>query len=115
MSGSKLVVCKICGRYFSPLGIEGHKWSAHGAKFRVSDKETRLDDDGKLHKRYSDKRRHTRRDGVEFSLTYDEYLQLLDNAGLVSSQLGRGKDKFSLVRFDTSLGFTFNNSHFVNR
>lgn len=47
-----------------------------------------LDDDGKLRHRFSNKKTNARKEGIRFSLTFDEFCVLLLDAGITSSMLG---------------------------
>ena len=47
-----------------------------------------LDDNGKLHQKYVNKRVNAGKEGISFELSFDEYCQLVRDAGLKSSDLG---------------------------
>ena len=47
-----------------------------------------LNDDGKLHQRFLNKRVNALKEGIEFHLAFDEFADLLRRAAIVSSQCG---------------------------
>lgn len=47
-----------------------------------------LNDDGKLHQRFMNKRVNASKEGIEFQLTFDEFATLLREASIVSSACG---------------------------
>lgn len=47
-----------------------------------------IDDDGKLWRHWSNKRVNARKEKIGFHLTFEEYVQLLRDAGLKSSDIG---------------------------
>lgn len=58
-----------------------------------------VDDDGKLRKRYKNKKSNSKITGVKFLLSFSEYVELLSSAELKSSDLGHGSVKrYFLVR-----------------
>lgn len=56
-----------------------------------------VDDDGKLKRRWINKRVNAEKESIPFNLTYDEYVQLVESAGLKSSNLGFTGDNYVLA------------------
>lgn len=75
--------------------------------------EIELDDDGKLRQRWYNKQMNARKEGLECFLTFDEYCQLVKDAGLVSSNLGFSGDKYVLARFNDQGDYTLDNCRFI--
>lgn len=69
-----------------------------------------LDDDGKLNQRYYNKKFNARKEKIAFELTFDEYCELLQDAGICSSDLGI--KKYHLSRHNDSGGYTVGNCEF---
>ena len=70
-----------------------------------------FDDDGKLRRRYSNKRVNAEAEGIGFHLTYEEFVGLLREAGIVSSDLGI--DKYHLARYRDQGDYTVGNCRFI--
>lgn len=77
--------------------------------------EQRLDDDGKLKDKWKNKRVNAEHEGIEFTLSFMEYLELVDNAGLKSSQLGFTGEGYVLARYGDAGGYTFGNCRFITQ
>ena len=77
--------------------------------------ELQLDDDGKLNRRWINKRVNARKEGVECKLTFDEYCTLVKEAGLVSSQLGFTGENYVLARYNDSGDYEVGNCRFITQ
>lgn len=76
-----------------------------------------VDDDGKLFRRWSNKKVNAKKEGIGFNLTVDEYAQLVFDAGLVSSQLGfaGSGEKYVLARYNDSGDYCVGNCRFITQ
>ena len=76
-----------------------------------------LDDDGKLKRRFYNKRANAKKEGGEFSLTYDEYCYLVFQAGCVSSDLGFhvGSKKMVMARYKDVGNYVFGNCRIISQ
>ena len=77
--------------------------------------EQKLDDDGKLKIKWSNKRVNAKAENIPFELTFEEYLELVDDAGLKSSQLGFTGQGYVLARFHDSGPYNRNNCRFITQ
>lgn len=80
-----------------------------------SDLERSVNDDGKLNQRWHNKRVNARAEGIECNLTYDEYCQLVADAGLRSSQLGYTGEGYVLARYNDSGNYEIGNCRFITQ
>ena len=71
---------------------------AESLRRQQSPLEQELNDDGKLKRRFINKRVNAKKENVEFNLTYEQYMELVKNAGLKSSQLGFTGEGYVLGR-----------------
>lgn len=74
----------------------------------------KIDDDGKLRKKYNNKKTHSK-NTVGFNLTLKEYCQLVIDAGLVSSQIGFSGDKYVLGRYGDTGSYEIGNCKFITQ
>lgn len=74
-----------------------------------------IDDDGKLKKRYINKKYAAKYVNIEFDLTFNEYCELVSNAGLKSSNLGYNGDNYVLARYNDTGGYSKNNCRFITQ
>ena len=72
-----------------------------------------VDDDGKLRQRYNNKCVNAKKEGLLCKLTFDEYCQLVYDAGLFSSQLGYKGEGYVLARFNDCGDYDVSNCRFV--
>ena len=72
-----------------------------------------VDDDGKLKRRWINKRVNAEKESIPFNLTYDEYVQLVESAGLKSSNLGFTGDNYVLARYNDTGAYAFGNCRFI--
>lgn len=72
-----------------------------------------LDDDGKLKRRFINKRVNAAKEGISFELTFPEYQKLVRKAGLVSSQLGFTGEDYVLARFKDQGPYRLGNCRFI--
>lgn len=77
--------------------------------------EQKLDDDGKLMRKWYNKRVNAKAEGLECKLTFDEYCQLVDEAGLVSSQLGFTGEGYVLARYNDTGNYEIGNCRFITQ
>ena len=117
------------GRSFNPRSDDFVPWNkgltketsesvrlqAESLRRKKSDLEKKLDDDGKLIQRWRNKRVNAEQEGVKCLLSFDEYCQLVDRAGLVSSQLGFTGDKYVLARYGDKGDYTIDNCRFTTQ
>ena len=82
---------------------------------KQSDLELLINDDGKLKQRWKNKRVNAKAEELECNLTYDEFCQLVYDAGLVSSQLGFTGDCYVLARYNDSGNYDFGNCRFITQ
>lgn len=74
-----------------------------------------LNDDGKLYRKFSNKRANAQKEGIPFSLTFDDFCSLVRDAGLVSSQLGFSGSKYVLARYGDKGGYELGNCRFITQ
>lgn len=80
-----------------------------------SERELALDDDGKLKDKWKNKRVNAAHEGIEFDLTFDDYMDLVEEAGLKSSQLGFTGQGYVLARYNDTGGYTKGNCRFITQ
>ena len=74
-----------------------------------------INDDGKLEQRFWNKQVNAKKEGLRCLLTYEEFCDLVRNAGLVSSQLGFGGDNYVLARINDDGDYTYDNCRFISQ
>lgn len=75
---------------------------------------TRINNDGKLRKKYDNSKSNAIKDGIVFLLTFDQYVDLIKQAGLTSSRLSRTNEKhYALSRISNQDSFTLDNCRFI--
>lgn len=74
-----------------------------------------IDDDGKLHKRYSNKKHNAKAEGIEFELTFAQYCDLIRTAKLKSSDLGYKGKKYVLARYGDIGPYSKTNCRFITQ
>lgn len=74
-----------------------------------------IDNDGKLRQRFSNKRVNAKKEGIEFELTFKEYCQLVEEAGLISSQLGFKGENYVLARYNDEGPYKVGNCRFITQ
>jgi hypothetical protein len=77
--------------------------------------ELELDDDNKLIQRWRNKCVNAKKEGIECKLTFDEYCQLVKDAGLKSSQLGFTGEGYVLARYNDSGDYEIGNCRFITQ
>lgn len=70
-----------------------------------------LDDDGKLYRRYNNKKFNALKESIQCKLTFEEYCTLLQKAGLKSSDIGI--KKYHLARFSDAGDYEIDNCRFI--
>jgi hypothetical protein len=70
-----------------------------------------IDDDGKLKRRFTNKRVNAAKEGIGFLLTWDQFCGLLEDAGIQSSQLGI--TGYHLARNGDSGNYEVGNCRFI--
>lgn len=88
---------------------------AKSLKRPMSELEQSLNDDGKLKRRYTNKRVNAQKENIPFDLTYEQYMDLVNEAGLKSSQLGFTGEGYVLGRNNDSGGYEPGNCRFVTQ
>ena len=74
-----------------------------------------IDDDGKLYRRYSNKRYNAKAEGIGFELTFAQYCDLMREAGLKSSDLGYTGKKYVLARYGDVGPYSKTNCRFITQ
>ena len=72
-----------------------------------------LDDNGKLNRKYNNKRSNAKKEGIPFELSFDEYCQLVRDAGLKSSDLGLTGNNYELARYNDTGPYAVGNCRFI--
>lgn len=88
---------------------------AESLKKPMSELEQSLNDDGKLRQRYSNKRVNAQKENIPFNLTYEQYMELVNDAGLKSSQLGFTGEGYVLGRNGDVGGYEPGNCRFITQ
>lgn len=92
---------------------EAVRRQAESLRRHRSELEIKLDDDGKLMQKWRNKCVNALQENIHCFLTFEEFCQLVDNAGLVSSQLGYTGQGYVLARFNDQGDYTVNNCRFI--
>lgn len=71
-----------------------------------------IDDDNSLREKYSRKKSNAKRKGIGFSLSFDEYVDLVRSAGLVASDIGR-VGGYDLARYGDEGPYAVGNCRFI--
>lgn len=74
-----------------------------------------LDDDGKLKQRWHNKRVNAKKEGIPFELSYSDFCELVERAGLKSSNLGFTGDGYVLARRWDCGPYSFENCRFITQ
>jgi len=81
-----------------------------------SELELKLDDDGKLRRKYINKCHNAIKEGLCVELTFEEFMQLMIIANIVSSDLGfSGGKNYVLARISDKGNYTFSNCRFITQ
>lgn len=91
------------------------KRASEALKRKKTPLELEINDDDKLKRRYSNKKVNAKAEGIECNLTYDEYCQLVKEAGLVSSQLGFTGEGYVLARYGDTGPYEYGNCRFITQ
>ena len=94
---------------------ESVRSSSEKLKRHRSQLEEFLDDDGKLHQRFENKRVNAKAEGIECQLSYEDYMLLVTDAKLVSSQLGFTGEGYVLGRYNDSGPYSIDNCRFITQ
>lgn len=81
----------------------------------IPDWQAIVDDDGKLHRRYINKRVNAEKENLKCELTFEEYCNLVRVAGIKSSQLGFTGDGYVLARYGDTGNYTVSNCRFITQ
>lgn len=121
--------CPICGKLVHAYGaFPMHMSLAHSRYKPVSEEDNaniphyaEVDDDRKLYLKYSNKARDTifrsktdTRSNLHFRLSFKEYVLLVYNSGLKSSQLGAKRGQYVLGRYCDTGDYTIDNCRFIS-
>lgn len=71
-----------------------------------------IDNDGSLPGKFSRKKSNAKRKGIEFLLSYEQYVHLVESAGLVASDIGR-KGGYDLARYGDEGPYSIDNCRFI--
>ena len=74
-----------------------------------------LDDDGKLYRKYYNKKVNASKENIGFYLTFDEYRQLMIEGGFKSSDLGFTGNNIVLARYGDNGDYTIDNCRFITQ
>lgn len=74
-----------------------------------------LDDDGKLYRKYYNKKVNALKENIGFYLTFDEYRQLMIEGGFKSSDLGFTGNNIVLARYGDNGDYTIDNCRFITQ
>ncbi len=75
-----------------------------------------LDDDGKLYQKYLNKKVNAEKEGLHCLLTFDEFCELLRQAGLKSSDIGfKSEKKYVLARYNDKGDYVKGNCRFITQ
>jgi hypothetical protein len=80
-------------------------------RYKKAQKFSHLNDDNRLTDCYKFKKSHAKQNSIEFLLTFDEYCNLLTQAGITSSQIR--PTKYHLARFGDKGPYALGNCRFV--
>lgn len=74
-----------------------------------------LNDDGKLYRKYYNKKINALKENIGFYLTFDEYRQLMIEGGFKSSDLGFTGNNIVLARYGDNGDYTIDNCRFITQ
>lgn len=75
-----------------------------------------INDDGKLYRKFYNKKINAKKEGVDCLLTYEEFCNLVREARLTSSQIGfTTKEKYVLARYNDSGNYQIGNCRFITQ
>lgn len=74
-----------------------------------------IDDDGKLGRKYHNKKSNVKKHNLKFLLTYEEFTSLVVKAGLKSSQLGFTGEGYVLARYGDRGPYKIGNCRFITQ
>ena len=74
-----------------------------------------IDDDGKLKRKYTNKRVNARKENIECLLTFNEFCDLLRDANLKSSDLGFSGNGYVLARYNDTGPYAVGNCRFITQ
>lgn len=72
-----------------------------------------IDDDKKLKRKYINKRVNAAKEGIDFLLSFEDFCQLVLDAGLVSSDLGFTGKMYVLARYNDTGPYEYGNCRFI--
>lgn len=88
---------------------------SNSLKRKYSDVEKEVNDDGKLKRKYINKRVNAEHEHIDFSLTYEEFILLVKEAGLKSSQIGFSGENYVLGRYNDTGAYKIGNCRFITQ
>lgn len=75
-----------------------------------------INDDGKLYRKFYNKKTNAKKEGIDCLLTYEEFCNLVREARLTSSQIGfTTKEKYVLARYNDSGNYQIGNCRFITQ
>lgn len=74
-----------------------------------------IDDDGKIYKKYENKKFNARKENIDFELSFSDYCRLVFDTGLKSSQLGFSGEYYVLARYNDEGPYKIGNCRFVTQ
>lgn len=75
-----------------------------------------INDDGKLYRKFYNKKINAKKEGIDCLLTYEEFCNLVREARLMSSQIGfTTKEKYVLARYNDSGNYQIGNCRFITQ
>ena len=77
--------------------------------------DNKINDDNKLYRKYLNKKNNAKKENINFNLSYDEFVYLVKNANLLSSQLGFTGKNYVLARYNDTGDYSINNCRFISQ
>ncbi len=69
--------------------------------------------DRELRRKYTNKRHDSKIREIQFNLSYDQYKQLIEEAGILYTDIGFGASKYCLGRYVDTGGYSIGNCRFI--
>lgn len=73
-----------------------------------------LDDDGKLKRKFINKKSNAKQEGILFLLSFEQFQTLITDANLKSSDLGFSGNRFDLARYNDTGNYEVGNCRFIS-
>ena len=115
-TNTNYVACKFCNRLILPNNLSRHESTCpknYPSTRFSTDILNQLDDDGKLYSNYKGRVGANKSAKHKFLLTFEEFCDLLLQAGIRSSDLGYNGNNYDLARYHDIGDYTFGNCRFI--